>query len=85
MSSPNSRYPDFSVIFQFLRPGPRLDWDPDIVAGLDDDFDYSDPENVLDDDFMALANTDDGTEIADFETPTSEWVELIKLIENTYM
>ena len=37
--------------------GPRLDMDPDIVAALDDDFDYDDPENVLDDDFIVKANT----------------------------
>ncbi|GAB1610296.1 protein LTV1 homolog [Argonauta hians] len=36
--------------------GPKLDWDPDIVAGLDDDYDFEDPEGVLDDDFMTLAN-----------------------------
>lgn len=36
-------------------PGPQLDWDPDIVAGLDVDFDYDDPGNVLDDDFVAIA------------------------------
>lgn len=36
--------------------GPRLDWDPDIVAALDDDFDFDDPENVLDDDFILHAN-----------------------------
>lgn len=35
--------------------GPQLDWDPDIVAALDVDFDFSDAENVLEDDFVALA------------------------------
>jgi len=35
--------------------GPQLDWDPDIVAGLDVDFDYDDPGNVLEDDFVAIA------------------------------
>lgn len=34
------------------RSGPRLDWDPDIVAALDDDFDFENPDNQLDDDFM---------------------------------
>ena len=38
--------------------GPKLDWDPDIVAGLDDDFDFDDPENELEDDFMSKANAD---------------------------
>lgn len=37
------------------RSGPRPDWDPDIVAALDDDFDHENPENQLDDDFMEIA------------------------------
>lgn len=36
--------------------GPRLDYDPDIVAAMDDDFDYDDPENELEDNFLELAN-----------------------------
>ncbi|XP_034543773.1 protein LTV1 homolog isoform X2 [Notolabrus celidotus] len=36
--------------------GPRLDMDPDIVAALDEDFDFDDPENMLDDDFIVKAN-----------------------------
>ncbi|NXJ67128.1 LTV1 protein, partial [Rostratula benghalensis] len=36
--------------------GPRLDFDPDIVAALDDDFDFDDPENILEDDFVLQAN-----------------------------
>jgi protein LTV1 len=32
--------------------GPRPDWDPDIVAALDDALDLEDPDNILDDDFM---------------------------------
>ncbi|XP_071448965.1 protein LTV1 homolog [Hetaerina americana] len=36
--------------------GPRLDYDPDVVAAMDDDFDYEDPDNELEDDFIALAN-----------------------------
>ncbi|XP_063739221.1 protein LTV1 homolog [Eleginops maclovinus] len=36
--------------------GPRLDMDPDIVAALDEDFDYEDPDNLLDDDFIMKAN-----------------------------
>ncbi|XP_041356797.1 protein LTV1 homolog isoform X2 [Gigantopelta aegis] len=47
--------------------GPQLDWDPDVVAALDEDFDYNDPENILDDDFIVQANSksergDDGEE-----------------------
>ncbi|XP_064649507.1 protein LTV1 homolog [Lineus longissimus] len=37
-------------------PGPRLDWDPDVVAALDDDFDFDNPDNELDDDFVVAAN-----------------------------
>ena len=40
--------------------GPRPDWDPDIVAALDEDFDFDDPDNQLADDFMIEAN--DGNE-----------------------
>uniref|UniRef100_A0A8C3SI29 Protein LTV1 homolog n=1 Tax=Chelydra serpentina TaxID=8475 RepID=A0A8C3SI29_CHESE len=36
--------------------GPRLDFDPDIVAALDDDFDFSNPDNLLEDDFVLKAN-----------------------------
>lgn len=36
-------------------PGPRPDLEPDIVAALDDDFDFNDPDNQLDDNFMELA------------------------------
>lgn len=37
--------------------GPRLDMDPDIVAALDEDFDYEDPDNILEDDFIIQANS----------------------------
>ncbi|XP_047221841.1 protein LTV1 homolog [Girardinichthys multiradiatus] len=40
--------------------GPRLDMDPDIVAALDEDFDYNNPDNMLEDDFMLKANRADG-------------------------
>lgn len=36
--------------------GPQLHLDPDIVAAMDEDFDYSDPENQLEDDFIQLAD-----------------------------
>uniref|UniRef100_V9KLM3 Protein LTV1 homolog n=1 Tax=Callorhinchus milii TaxID=7868 RepID=V9KLM3_CALMI len=35
--------------------GPRLDLDPDIVAAMDEDFDFDNPENVLEDDFILQA------------------------------
>jgi len=44
----------FLCSFNFL--GPRLDFDPDIVAALDDDFDFDNAENTLEDDFVLQAN-----------------------------
>ncbi|XP_076296798.1 LTV1 ribosome biogenesis factor isoform X2 [Lasioglossum baleicum] len=38
--------------------GLRLDLDPDIVAAMDEDFDYDDSENELEDNFIELANAD---------------------------
>ncbi|KAG6453865.1 protein LTV1 homolog [Manduca sexta] len=35
--------------------GLRLDLDPEVVAALDEDFDYDDPENQLEDNFIELA------------------------------
>lgn len=40
--------------------GLRLDLDPDVIAALDDDFDFDDPENQLEDNFMELANAEVG-------------------------
>ncbi len=36
--------------------------DPDIVAAMDDDFDFEDPDNALDDDFImkAMGEGDEG-------------------------
>ena len=36
--------------------------DPDIVAALDEDFNYDDPDNLLDDDFILKANSANGAE-----------------------
>ncbi|XP_043270771.1 protein LTV1 homolog [Venturia canescens] len=41
--------------------GPRLDYDPDIVAAMDDDFDYDNPDNMLEDNFFELANARDAS------------------------
>ena len=38
-------------MFVFL--GPRLDWDPDVVAALDSDDVQVNPEDLLEDDFVA--------------------------------
>ena len=39
----------------YYTAGPQLDWDPDVVAGLDEDFDFDNPENLLEDDFIIQA------------------------------
>ncbi|XP_052871457.1 protein LTV1 homolog [Anopheles cruzii] len=44
------------------RPGPRPDWDPDVVAALDEDFDFENPDNALEDNFMELAMQEGGTD-----------------------
>lgn len=46
---------NYCSLFVFLL-GPRLDFDPDIVAALDDDFDFDNPDNLLEDDFILQAN-----------------------------
>lgn len=48
-------------------PGPRPDLEPDIVAALDDDFDFDDPDNQLDDNFIELAMGGEGDEGDDVE------------------
>ncbi|XP_077632143.1 protein LTV1 homolog [Crocuta crocuta] len=57
--------------------GPRLDFDPDIVAALDDDFDFDNPDNLLEDDFILQANKpteEDGMDIQKSEAEDdSEW------------
>ncbi|XP_060044666.1 protein LTV1 homolog isoform X2 [Erinaceus europaeus] len=54
--------------------GPRLDLDPDIVAALDDDFDFDDPDNLLEDDFILRANKRGGLEMQKSEDEDgSEW------------
>ncbi|XP_056136318.1 protein LTV1 homolog [Lampris incognitus] len=51
--------------------GPRLDMDPDIVAALDEDFDYDDPDNILEDDFIIKAN--DLNSAVEKESDDEEW------------
>lgn len=38
--------------------GPQLDLDPDVVAAMDDDFDFDNPNNQLEDNFIELANAE---------------------------
>lgn len=40
----------------YLCLGLCLGVDPDIVAAMDDDFDYSNEQNILDDNFVQMAN-----------------------------
>lgn len=57
--------------------GPKPDWDPDIVAALDDDFDYGDLENELEDDFILKANAepdDDKNEHMDDEDDSDNYI-----------
>ncbi|XP_027996769.2 protein LTV1 homolog [Eptesicus fuscus] len=61
--------------------GPRLDFDPDIVAALDDDFDFDDPANLLEDDFILQANKpteeEEGMDVRKSEAENgSEWADV---------
>ncbi|XP_066552885.1 protein LTV1 homolog [Amia ocellicauda] len=54
--------------------GPRLDMDPDIVAALDEDFDFEDPDNILEDDFILKANQDKAsTDLVGSDDDDDEW------------
>ncbi|VEN61185.1 unnamed protein product, partial [Callosobruchus maculatus] len=44
------------VNYEYSQSGLQLHLDPDLVAAMDDDFDYEDPENQLEDNFIELAN-----------------------------
>lgn len=47
---------DVGLLNKAAPRGLCLDLDPDIVAALDDDFDFDNPENQLDDNFVLEAN-----------------------------
>jgi len=47
--------------------GPQLDWDPDIVAGLEEDFHFEDPDNLLEDNFIELANVAPSEDEGEYE------------------
>lgn len=53
------------------QPGPRPDWDPDVVAALDDDFDFEDETNELEDDFVLQAMAE-GSDDEDYDEDYSE-------------
>lgn len=46
---------EVGLLNRAIPTGLRLDLDPDVVAALDDDFDFEDPDNQLEDDFLNLA------------------------------
>jgi protein LTV1 len=50
-----------------------LSLDPDIVAAMDDDFDYEDPDNELEDDFVLKAMEGEGEGEGDSEEGDEEW------------
>jgi len=49
---------DVGLLNKAAPMGLRLDWDPDVMAAMDEDFDFEDPENQLEDNFMDLANAE---------------------------
>lgn len=54
---PSKYEEDIGMLNKGVLPrGPQPDWDPDIVAALDDGVDFDDPDNILDDDFISQAN-----------------------------
>lgn len=44
-----------------LPVGPQLDWDPDVLDAMNDDFDFNDPNNQIDDDFVVQAMKEECT------------------------
>lgn len=39
--------------------GPQVEWDPDVVAAMDEDFDFADPDNIIEDDFVLQATEEE--------------------------
>lgn len=57
---------DVGLLNKAAPSGLRLDLDPDIIAAMDEDFNYDDPDNELEDDFMDLANAECSDEEDDY-------------------
>lgn len=56
--------------------GPRLDWDPEVVAAMDDDFDFDDSNNQLLDNFMDMALADELPEGAEYANDSDgDWTD----------
>lgn len=49
---------DIGLLNKAAPMGLRLDWDPEVLAAMDEDFDFEDPSNQLEDNFMELANAE---------------------------
>lgn len=50
-----------------------MDYDPDIVAAMDEDFDYNDPDNQLEDNIMELLNAEGSDDECDEEDVRSDF------------
>ncbi|RDD47825.1 Protein LTV1-like protein [Trichoplax sp. H2] len=60
---PSQREDDVGLLNRGLESqGLHPEWDPDIVAALDDALDLDDPDNILEDDFMRKADVVDEAE-----------------------
>ncbi|XP_069829863.1 protein LTV1 homolog [Dendropsophus ebraccatus] len=64
---------DVGLLNKAAPRGLCLDLDPDIVAALDDDFDFDNPENQLDDDFVLHANNTATIEGDSYGAEDNEW------------
>lgn len=62
---------DVGLLNKAAPQGLRLDLDPEVVAALDEDFDFDDPENELEDNFIELAMGDDDEEAYDEDEGSS--------------
>ena len=65
---------DVGLLFRAIPPtGPQPSWDPDIVAAIDDDFDFENPDNQLEDDFVfAASQPAEGEKLSDDDFEESD-------------
>ncbi|CAG2119350.1 unnamed protein product, partial [Medioppia subpectinata] len=56
-----------------LPVGPQPDWDPEVVAAMDEDFDFDDPNNQLDDDFVLQAEESDDKNKTNDDDDDDNW------------
>ncbi|XP_022125877.2 protein LTV1 homolog [Pieris rapae] len=62
---------DVGLLNKAATQGLCLDLDPEVVAALDEDFDYEDPDNALEDNFIELA-MGEGDEDSEDESTSSD-------------